>query len=148
MGLISRSLLIYQSGTITSNGNSGVIDIEDALGFPSPTKQMCVSTAWLNLVPANLASDETLDLDLNVSWLEDGTGDIKVHDFTQVTSTNASEQLILPGDDSEGVMYSVLGSNAGVVPAPIPPYWKLTWTLGGTAKSMDFSLYGCILAVM
>ncbi len=139
---------IYSSGTITETGNSGVIDLaNDLLGLGSePLKtasgRFAITHAWLNFTPANLATDETLDLDLNVSWDSSGTADLKVHDFTQVTSTNVAERLLLPGGES---VADTLGSTPGTdlyVPMPIPPFWKFTHTLGGSTPSMDYTITG------
>lgn len=127
------------SAALTANGNSGffALPIIGALGGG-------VKRAILKLVPADLATDETLDLDLNIAWDADGNGDVKVHDFTQVDSNNTEELLFLPGGDSAGLLFKELGTNAGVLGSLIPPYWKLAWTLAGTTKSMTFTLYGCL----
>jgi hypothetical protein len=146
---------VYASATLTANGDSGWIDMEALVvaGYHSTHPVRAATTTkditafdscFLRLVPADLATDETLDLDLNVGWTAAGIGDLKLHDFTQVTSTNAAEALILPGGDSETVTFVEVGTNAGSHGAVIPPYWKLAWTLGGTTKSMSFVLYGSL----
>ena len=127
--------LVYQAGTLTGNGNSGWLKLP----------LLAVENAIVRLVPADLATDETLDLDLNVAWDSSGSGDVKIHDFTQVDSNNTAENVILPGEDSVGILWKELGTNAGILGAPMPPYWKLTWTLGGSTKSMTFALYATLL---
>jgi hypothetical protein len=139
---------IYSSGTITGNGNSGVIDLAaDIMGLGSEplrtaSGKFAITRAWLILTPSDLATDETLDVDLNVSWDSSGTADLKVHDFTQVTSSNAAERLLLPGGES---VADTLGSTPGTdlyVPMPIAPFWKFSHTLGGSSKSMAYTITG------
>ena len=125
---------LYTSGTLVASGNSGWFSVPIAVSFGG------MRQAILRLVPANLATDETMDLDLNIGWDITGSGDVKVHDFTQVNSTNAAETLILPGGESVGN----LTVGADLLPSIIPPFWKLTWTLAGTTKSMNFTLWAII----
>jgi len=125
---------LYTSATLTGNGNSGWFGVPHANIFGGMRR------AILRLVPADLATDEELGLDLNVAWDSAGSGDVKVHDFTQVTATNVAETLVLPGGESVGN----LTVGADLLPSLIPPWWKLTWTLVGTTKSMSFILYATI----
>lgn len=132
---------IYSSGTITTSGNSGWLSIGDLVGSAGVGS---IARVWLAMVPANLTSTETMDLDLNVAFNAAGDGDVKVHDFTQVTNTNVRENLILPGGESANNLQVNAGTDF-LAFAPIPPYWKFTWTLAGGTISMDFTVYGSII---
>ena len=148
---------IYTSATLGANGNSGWLDLRDIAGFTSGVVTPTAGTAYqvlgtrvpsggfdralLRMVPEALAGDETLDLDLNIGWDAAGAGDLKIHDFTQVTNTNVVETLIVPGEDSEAATFTA----TSYLPGPILPFWKLAWTVGGTTKAMNFTLYGCLV---
>ena len=149
---------IYASGTITGNGNSGWLTVPDLFGV-SPSSglrpNLGIRAALLRCVPADLATDETLDIDLNISFDSSGNGDVKIHDFTQVTATNVAENVVLPGGDSAEILVKVMpGAEVGtaantftpesVFISPIPPYWKFTHVLGGTTKSMQYTVYGTV----
>lgn len=142
--------IIYASGTIVASQNSGWLDMHEVVGRPVyqyDTPWLAIRAATLRLVPADLATDETLDLDLNVAWDSAGATDLKLHDFTQVTATNAKDTLVLPGGESEDVLvslYNGAGEAAHKGQALIPPYWKFTSTVGGTTKSMQYTFYGTI----
>ena len=139
--MASWSGSIYASATLTGNGNSGWIDMEGVIGrHESYRTHPAFKQATLKLVPANLATDETLDLDLNVAWDGSGSGDTKLHDFTQVDSNNTEEFLVLPGGDSADVLVVATDLTAAV----LPPWWKFTWVLGGSTKSMNFTVYGSL----
>ncbi len=124
---------VYSSGTITSNDDSGWFDVSPYLGETG----VAMDKATILLVPANLATDETLNLDLNIAWTLAGGGDTKVHDFTEVTATNAVEMVILPGGEST----NLLTAGTDLMGAALPPFWKFTWALVGTTKSMDFAIF-------
>lgn len=130
MSTATFSGTLYSSGTITTSSNSGW------LKWPPGE----VTAGFLRLVPSGLATDETLDLDLNVAFDDDGGGDIKIHDFTQVTSTNVAENLVLPGGESTALL-TVANESVGT---PLPQFYKLTWTVAGTTPSMSFILYGAV----
>ena len=136
----SWSGLIYSSGTIEADSDSGWLNLENILGHAGAAglgKSPAFPRVVVRLVPSDLASDETLDLDLNIGWDVDGAGDLKIHDFTQVTSSNAAETVIIPGEDSEAAMFAA----TSYLPGLVTNWWKFTWTLGGTTKSMAFSVY-------
>lgn len=130
MGL--RTYTIYDAGTITANGNSGWIQLP-------PPFDAGVSRAFIRLVPANLATDETLDIVFATAFDIGGSGSVDTHTFTQITATNAAANLVLPGGESVG-LYTVATKNV----APLPPFWKFTWTVGGTTKSMTFVVYAVL----
>jgi len=137
--------LIYDSGTIVASGDSGYLNVrDDLIGIGGAAETLNEASAFdrvsLLFVPAGLATDETLDLDWNVAWTAAGVGDIKAHDFTQVTNTNAVERVIAPGGESSG-MFLAEPAVGSFLPGLVPPFWKFLWTLGGTTKSMSFSVY-------
>lgn len=140
---------VYASGTITGDSNSGFLNMAQVMGLarsssaPSGAADsvtIAIKKVVMRMVPADLATDETLDLDWNVAWDAGGTADVKVHDFTQVTSTNAAETLLAPGGESVTGILSVDAGTNDTMPGLIPPFWKFGWTLGGSAKSMQFTV--------
>lgn len=128
-GAYSGTLL--DAGTLTANGDSGWV------AWPVYP----VTAAFLRYEPAGLATDETLDLVLTAAFDDDGNGDFTVHTFTQTTSSNAAQNLVLPGGES-GALLAVANESSGT---PLPAYYKLTWTLGGTTKSMTFVMYAALV---
>jgi hypothetical protein len=126
------STVLYSSGTITSNSNSG---------YTRWPHDFSPSRALLRLVPANLATDETLDLSLDLAFTSDGDGTFDAHTFTQVDSNNTPENVIVPGEDSDAELFVVVGTNGGALSAPLPPFWRLVWSVGGSTPSMDFTVY-------
>lgn len=131
---------VYSSGLLTTDGDSGWF----ALPIIGPNRAGAVKSVALKLVPERLGSDETMDIDFYLAFDLAGAGGMKVHEFAQVTSTNAEEFLFLPGGDSEGLLYKEIGVGAGVLPALVPPWWKFVWVLGGTTKQMSFTVYGTL----
>jgi len=153
---------IYASPTLVAAGPtaSGWVDIKslfDRVSVEANQESIAIKQATLRLVPENLATDETLDLDMNVAWDAAGSGDLKLHDFTQVTSSNAAETLVLPGGDSEAASYVVVPSTLEVGTAAdeykpvtkfdmlLPPFWQFTATVGGTTKSMNYTVYATLI---
>lgn len=115
---------LYNSGAITANGDSGWL--------PWPTLGGILA-GLIRIVPANLATDETLDLVLSVAWDVNGLGSFTLHTFAQITNTNVAASVVFPGNESGAL---AVAEKSAVI--PLPPYFKLTWTLAGTTKSMDF----------
>jgi hypothetical protein len=140
MGSFSGKL--YTSATLTANGNSGWLDMRDRVS--SAATAMVFSSALLRMDPSNLATDETLDLTLSVAFRPDGTGEVLLHTFTQVDLNNTEENVAIPGGESTGLLSPNAGTDSHVLVPSIPPYWKLAWTVGGTTKSMMFTLYGSL----
>src|SRR5574340_1189884 len=129
--------ILYASGTITITGDSGWLDLWAQMGQPSIYPSGCFKRASLYLRPADLAGDETLDIDLNMAWTSSGGGDLKLHDFTQITNTNVAQFLILPGGESANAL--VVATD--LVDSLLTPYWKFSHTLAGTTKSMQYTVY-------
>ena len=72
-------------------------------------------------MPADLATDETLDIDLNIAFSSAGAGDVKIHDFTQVDSNNTAENVVLPGGDSQEILEKFTAGPAVGTPAVSQP---------------------------
>ncbi len=102
----------FASGTITSSSNSGWI------------RASCAPN-WANyrLVPANLATDETLDVDIDFGYDSVGAGASSggLISFAQVSSTNVAEKIEAPN--------------------PLPQYYQVSWVVAGSTPSMDFVIY-------
>jgi hypothetical protein len=130
--------LLYASATLTANGNSGWLNVASRLNLPSNTP-IVIERAHLAVFPSGLATDETLDLDLEVAWTSSGGGGVKVHDFAQADSNNTTQYLILPGGESAGNLVVDAGTES-FFPGLIPQFWRFVWELGGTTKSMNFSV--------
>ena len=135
------SATLYTSATLTVNGNSGYLPWPAPAFDPGIPRLFQPSRAFLRMEPANLATDETMAVTLALAFNSDGDGSFDAHVFTTVTSTNVAENLILPGEDSAGILF-VATTEAAT--APIPAFWKLTWVLVGTTKSMNFVMYASL----
>jgi len=127
----SFSGTLYASGTITAN----------EVGVWAEWPQYPVTAGLLRMEPADLAGDETLAVVLSVAFNAAGDGEVILHTFTTVTSTNAAENLILPGGDS-GTILAVANESVGT---PWPEYWKIDSTLVGTVKSMQYTIYAALV---
>jgi len=135
--------LIFSSGTITADGDSGWLDLADILGYAGAAglgKAPAFKRAVVRCVPAGHAGDETNALDLNVAWDVDGDGDLKIHDFTGIDANNTAETVIIPGEDSVAAMFTA----TSYLPGLIPNWWKFTWDLGGTTPSVSFAVYASL----
>lgn len=135
------SRLIYASGTITANGNSGWLSLPfgQSSGAGDGRTAGGVKSAFFRVVPANLATDETLDITLAMAWDSSGTGAVDIHVFTQITATNLAGNVVIPGGESTGILTV---ATKGV--APFAPWVRFTHALGGTTKSMNYSVYGVV----
>jgi hypothetical protein len=114
------SALVYSSGTITATGNSGW------LRLPTLSRQTGIEKGHMRIVPANLATDETLDVTVDFGYSSAGVGSETILTFTQITSTNVAETKQI--------------SNA------VPSWYRINWTIAGTTPSMDFSMYATMIA--
>lgn len=119
---------IYLSPTITTAGDSGWIKWP-MIGFDASS---------LTLIPSGVVSAETLDVDLDLAYDSLGTGSSKYLDFTQITNTNAEEDLMLPSEKpAKGA--TITGAQTR---GPVPPYFKLTWA--GTLTGATLKLMGIL----
>lgn len=132
--------ILYDAGTLTGTGNTGTTYLPFPLGTSwaagDGRNAQPMKSIFLRYVPLNLATDETLDLVLAVAWTAAGAGTVDLHTFTQTTSTNAVQNVLIPGSESSGIL-----TVATKAVACVPPYFKLSWTLAGTTKSMTFTIY-------
>lgn len=145
------------AGTLYSNSTTIVSSADSGwLKFPGPIRGNPIYRSMiLDLVPADFAGAETIDIDLNLAHDSSGNGDIKVHDFTQIDVNNTAERLILPGGNSvAGSMVAVEASVLEVGTAAdqykpvhvhypvIQPFFKLTWTVAnGPATGASIKVY-------
>jgi len=125
----------------SASSNSGFLDLGVHLGIGS--ESIAIRSATILVDPSGHTGAETTALDLDVAWDSSGTGGVKVHDFTLIDVNDTDEILILPGGDSAGLLFNELGTNAGILGAPIPQFWKITWTVDG-ATERGFTVYASI----
>lgn len=143
----TRVQALYASGDLIETGDSGWLDVQDLLG--DPLDEHAFTRIYLALVPGHFSSTETMDLTLSHAWDASGGGSLLLHTFTQITSTEVTERLILPGGES-GANLVVATVNQ---PTLILPYWKLAWTIAGDdgavepatpVTSVNFTLYAAL----
>ena len=132
---------IFDSGTITVDGNSGWLNIENIIGKAGAAvgKAPAFKRAVVRCVPAGHSGAETNALDLNVAWDAAGDGDLKIHDFTGIDVNNTAETVIIPGEDSVAAMFTA----TSYLPGLIPNWWKFTWDLSATT-SVSFKIYASL----
>ncbi len=85
-------------------------------------------------VGSDMLTDEVNTI--KIDWYGDAAGNggiIDTTDFDQLTAASLTDLELWPGD--------VAAYNAARDLIPLFPYMKITWTLGGTTKSMAFILY-------
>lgn len=113
---------------LAATGNTGVVATPLA---PASGRPAIFPLAFVAL-GNNMLTDETNDL--TIDWYLDAAGAYTVGTttFNQLTAGALSDVEGWPGD--------VTFYNAGRDMVPIPPYCKITYTLGGTTKSMGFTL--------
>lgn len=121
---------VYSSATLTANGNSGILAFADQVNALFATH---CHYGWVFVaVGAGIATDETLDLTMDFFMDTAGTGGaVGTITFDQLLVGSTTDLEVWPGDIS-----------AFTIDTPVPPYFRLNWTLGGTTKSMRFDLYG------
>lgn len=107
--------LLYSSATLVATGNSGWLPL------PNTSQNTGVLEAGYSIVPADLAGDETMDVVLETAVTAAGLGAVTSATFTQIDSGNTPETK--------------------AVAVPTGGFYKLTWTLAGTTKSMSFDMY-------
>lgn len=120
----------YTSATLTGNGNSTILAFADQVN-PVFSSHAHYGMSFV-IVGANITTDETLDLVLDFYTNAAGTGgSVGTITFNQLTAGSLNDLEAWPGDIT-----------AFTIDTPVPPYFKATWTLGGTTKSMNFTLFG------
>ena len=131
---------LYSSGTITANGNTGVIATPISLDSEQVADrhgQFVIVPLYFTQLGADMTVDETCTV--TVAWYTDATGGYThgTTTFIAMTWTDADPAFeYWPGD------VLVWGGADIYRPpwVPLPPYCKITWVLVGAAKSMSFTL--------
>jgi len=117
----------YVSGTLTVTGDSGITASPGVINNGAARFPLA-----FHLVGENITTDETLALTVN--WLDNDTaGILGTTTFDTLTASVLRDYEAWPGDASF--------FNAGRDMVPMFPYFKANWTLAGTTKSMNFTLY-------
>ncbi len=111
--------LLFSSGTITADGNSGWFKLPGT-GEAVSEKQGFMEAQY-TIVPSGLTTNETVDVTIEFGYDDAGVGGSLGATFAQITSTNAEEAV--------------------QVATPKPPYARILWDVGGTTPSMAFSIY-------
>jgi len=119
----------HTSATVVVTGNTGIIAtplVTSGAGAIFPIAFVAVGL--------NMLTDETNDL--TIDWYADaaGTGGaIGTTTFDQLTAGSLTDVEVWPGD--------VTAYNAGRDLMPLFPFHKITHTLVGTTKSMEYIIY-------
>jgi len=123
--------IVYTSADpLTGNGNSGILAFEDQVNDLFAT-HVHYGMSFV-LVGTDIVTDETLDLTLDFYTEAAGVGgSLGTITFDQLVAGGLTDMEPWPGDIT-----------AFSIDTPVPPYFKATWVLGGSAKSMAFVLYG------
>lgn len=121
--------LFYQSTLgLVATGNTGIV------ATPGATSGgLALFPIFFTATGTNMTTDETNVL--TVDWYADATGTggiVCTTTFDQLTAGALTDLEIWPGDCA--------AYNAARDLVPLLPYMKITWTLVGTTKSMDFTL--------
>jgi hypothetical protein len=125
---IARTSTFYQSTLgLSATGNTGVIATPLVVDGG-----LAILPLYFYALGTNMATDETNTL--TIDWFPDaaGTTGLGTTTFDQLTAGSPKDFEVWPGD--------VAVFNAGRDFVPLPPFCKITWTLAGTTKSMDFTL--------
>jgi hypothetical protein len=120
--------LFYQSATVVATGNTGIIATPGAI-----SGKLAEHPLFFTATGTNMLTDETNIL--TVDWYADaaGTGGIIcTTTFDQLTAGALTDLELWPGDCT--------AYNAGRDLVPLLPYMKITHTLAGTTKSMEYTL--------
>lgn len=120
--------LFYQSATVVATGNTGVI------ATPGATSgALAILPLHLTATGTNMLTDETNIL--TIDWYADAAatgGVICTTTFDQLTAGSLTDLEIWPGDCA--------AYNAGRDLVPLMPFMKITHTLAGTTKSMEYTI--------
>ena len=123
---IAQTGTFYSSGVVTATGNTGVI------ATPLVTDGgLAILPLYFFAVGTLMTTDETNDI--TIDWYPNATGTagIGTTTFNQLTAGSPSDFEVWPGDVT-------IWDTVKPLLLPLPPYCKITHTLGGTAKSMIY----------
>ena len=119
----------YTSATVVITGDTGII------ATPLVTSgSEAILPLYFVAVGLNMLTDETNII--TIDWYGDAAGNggaIGTTTFNQLTAGNLTDLEVWPGD--------VNAFDSGRDFVPMFPFHKITWTLVGTTKSMEFILY-------
>jgi len=125
---IATTASFYSSGVVTTTGDTGVI------ATPGVTDGgRAILPLYFYVIGTLMTTDETNDI--TIDWYPNsaGTAGIGTTTFNQLTAGSPTDFEVWPGD--------VTIFNAGRDFVPLPPYCKITHTLGGTTKSMLYVVW-------
>jgi hypothetical protein len=122
--------LILSSGVLAASGDSGFVQWPNGGYF---------ERGLFLFLPSLLSGDETLDVVVSAAWDSSGTGAFTFHTFAQVLNTNVAARFVYPGGESSAL--AVASKSQSI---PLPPFYKIAWTLGGTARTGAFRLFGVL----
>ncbi len=138
---------LYSSGTITGNGNTGVIATpitldSEPVAFEDRHGQFVIVPLHFTQLGADMTVDETATV--TVAWYTDATGGYThgTTTFAAMTWTDADPAFQYWPGTVTGWDIDYTGATEPPNPPwiPLPPYCKITWVLAGAAKSMSFTL--------
>ena len=121
----------FSSGTITANGNTGVI----ATPLVTSGSDAIIPIAF-TLKGADMTVDETNTV--TIDWYLDSAGEFTIGTTTFVALTWTD--LLAPVEAWPGDVTLFNNSDVGAMTRgiPLPPFHKITHVLAGAAKSMSF----------
>jgi len=118
----------YQSPTVVITGDTGIVATPgSASGYTARHPLYLLATG------TNMLTDETNIL--TIDWYANAAGSggaIGTTTFNQLTAGSLTDMEIWPGD--------VTAYAAGRDLVPLPPFMKITHTLAGTTKSMEYTI--------
>jgi hypothetical protein len=119
--------LLYQSATLTGNGNSGIF------ATPAQATPTAIVPVMFTVAGTGLATDETAAVTLN--WFADPVLAVALGTttFDGLTAGSPADNEVWPGDFT---FYNVARDIA-----PMPPYATVAWTLGGSSISLSIAVY-------
>lgn len=116
----------YQSPTVVATGDTGIIATPLVLSGAD-----AIFPLFFTATGTNMLTDETNIL--TIDWYADAAatgGIIGTTTFNQLTAGALTDLELWPGD--------VTAYNAGRDLVPLMPFMKITHTLAGTSKSMEY----------
>jgi hypothetical protein len=96
-------------------------------------------------IPEGVGGAQTMTIVLYGAQTADGDGQFTIHNFTTVDVNKTPENVIIPGEDSEGELFQVVGSDGGVLTAPLPPWIKVTAVKSTGGSSGVLNIYAAMV---
>lgn len=126
----SYAELFYQSPTVTTTGNTGVI----ATPLISTYLPGSRFPLYFQAIGTNMTTDETNIITIDWYGESAGIAAIGTTTFAQLTASTLLVSEAWPGD----VTFFNAATTGRI---PLLPYMKITHTLAGTTKSMEYGIY-------